>query len=198
MTQADFDSFGLEFRRLSAALEKYKQSPAEITQKIDAYFHVLKGLPLSDVIAKADTWLSTQVKMPKPAEWAAVVVRKVVDLPVLLEREAREWRKAEQQRWEDAPCGCQSCVEAGVSEKPLRFVPEERQAIEPLSKRVVTAGKWAHGWDLFRWYQARADFYNRCLELGLRGERVLQPRAKRSFEDRLAAIFPSREQVLHA
>jgi hypothetical protein len=195
MTQADFDAFGVEFRRLSAALEKYKQSPAEITQKIDAYFHVLKAFPLSDVIAKADTWLQTQVKMPKPAEWAAVVVRRLAEIPPMGEREAREWRAAEQQRWQAEPCGCQSCVEAGVNDKPLRFVPEERQATEPLSQRVVTAGHWAHGWELFRWYQARADFYNRCLELGLRWERVLQPRVKRSFEDRLAEIFPTREKA---
>jgi hypothetical protein len=196
MTQADYDAFSQEYKRISAALERYKQSPAELATKIDAYFHVLKGFPLSEVIAKADGWLGKETKMPKPAEWANVIARKAADVPLMPERDAREWRKAEQSRWQAEPCGCQSCVEAGVNEKPLRFVPvDDRMVIEPLSQRVVNAGRWAHGWELFRWYQARADFYNRCLELGLKGDKILRPKDRRSFQDKLAAIFPARVAV---
>jgi hypothetical protein len=200
MNAHDYDAFGLEFRRLSAALEKYRQAPGEIDAKIDAYFHVLKAHSLLDVKAKADTWLQTQTKMPKPAEWAGVIIRREVDVPVMLEREAREWRQAELSRWQGEPCGCQSCVEAGVNEKPLRFAPifdgdTARQVKEPLSGRIVTAGMWLHGWPLFRWYDARATFYDTCLRLGLRGD-VLNPKPKRkAFHERMHEIFPAREAV---
>lgn len=193
MTPQDYDAFSLEFRRISSALGGYKIAPSELEAKIDAYFTVLKGFSLDDVKAKADVWLQTQTKMPKPAEWAAVVVRHAVDLDVMPEREARDWRAAEQSRWEGPPCGCQSCVEAGVNEKPLRFVPDDGKAVEPLSKRLVNRGHWAHGFELFRYYKAKADFYNRCVELGLKGD-VLAPKPKRKpFEERLKEIFPERE-----
>ncbi len=190
LTQQEYDAFGLEFRRLSAALEKYRHAPGEIDAKIDAYFHVLKVHSLEDVKAKADAWLAKETKMPRPAEWSAVIVRRAVDVPVMLERDARDWRRAELARWQGDLCACQSCVEAGVDEKPLRFVPAEHLEREPVSGRTVTAGHWAHGWELFRWYKARADFYNCCLELGVRGPDVLQPKAKRrGFHERIDAIF---------
>lgn len=198
MTQTDFEAFALEYKRLSAALERYKQGPAELATKTDAYFHVLKKFPLSDVIAKADTWLQSESKMPKPAEWAGVVVRRQgPEPPTMSESQAREYRAAELAGYELPPCTCGLCKEAGVSEKPLRFVPQDPpvKVWDPLLNRLVTAGHWAHGWELFRWYQARADFYNRCVELGLRGERVLQPKAKRDFKARLAALFPEKTQV---
>jgi hypothetical protein len=201
MIQQDFDAFSREYRRLSAALERYKQSPVELASKADAYFHVLKKYPLTAVIAKADQWLEREAKFPKPAEWAAVIVRRAVELPVLSQDDAKDYRRAELLGWEDTPCGCSDCLKAGVHEKPLRFVPIEgrdgayRKATDPLLNRTVTAGHWAHGFELFRWYDARASFYNRCLELGLRGD-VLKPTKapKRPFSELMKLIFPERQR----
>jgi hypothetical protein len=192
-----YQTFVVEFRRVSAALESYKRSPDELTAKADAYFHVLKRFDLPEVIAKADAWLQTETKMPKPAEWAGIVPRRPqVELSVMTDAESRDYRRAETLGFEDIPCACALCVQADVTEKPIRFVPDldyqdrDRLVKDPLMNRVVCAGHWAHGAELARWYRARADFYNRCVELGLRGD-VLKPKEKprATFKQRMDAIF---------
>lgn len=199
MTQTDFDGFVVEFSRLSSALERYKRTPGESAAKADAYFHVLKPFPLSLVIAKADTWLKTESKFPTPAQWAGTIVRKAVELPILTDSQAREQIRAEGLFYEDLPCRCAPCLEAGVNEKPLRFVPMEDASgavvRAKIGERVVVTGRWIHGWELFRWYDARANFYNHCVELGFRGD-VLKPKKERqNFMQRMAAIFsPKVEQ----
>lgn len=173
MNASDFDTFAVEFRRLSSALERYKQSPAEQSQKADAYFHVLKKFSIYDVIAKADQWLATEKNFPKPSEWAAVIVRKVVEWPVLTQAEADEYRAAELSAWEAPPCHCAECVRAEVSDKPIRYVPEfDRndvilRAKEPNGDKLLYRGHWIHGFDLKRWYDARAAFWNKCHDLKL-------------------------------
>jgi len=149
-----------------------------------SYFKALRRFPLEQVQLGAEACLQRCKHFPKPAEWIDVVPRRVViDLPTMSHAQAIEHRHAEQQRYEAPPCGCQSCAEAGVTEKALRFVPDadadgaDRRMKDPLADRHVVAGHWAHGWELQRWYRARADFYNRCLELGLRGD-VLRPTTK--------------------
>lgn len=193
MVDADFDRFRLEFQRLSAALHGFKQSAEEARSKLDAYFHVLKKLSLSDVIAKADRWLATETKMPKPAEWAGVVIVKSIALPVLSHVQATAWLRAEALRWEDAPCTCAECREADVHEKPLRFVPEftdeDRDRRVVIGERAVTAGHWAHGYELARYYQAQANFWNAAYTRF--GGDLLNPDAKRKqkpFLDRLQDI----------
>ena len=172
MTQSDYDAFSAEYRRLSAALERYKQSPQELATKTDAYFHVLKAFPLHEVIAKADQWLKRETTFPKPAQWAGVMVFRAADVPVMSDDEARIYRRAESLKWEDEPCACRVCVDAGVDWKPIRFVPEtdaddrDRQVRDPLRERIVTAGHWAHGHELQRYYVAKGQFYQRAGELG--------------------------------
>ena len=48
---------------------------------------------------------------------------------------------------EGPPCSCPLCVAAGVDDKPIR--------------RDYRSGKWVHGYDLKRLYDAQADFWNR-------------------------------------
>lgn len=193
MQDADFDRFLQEFQRLSAALQGFKQSHIEAKGKADAYFHVLKRFPLADVIAKADHWLNTEAKMPKPAEWAAVMIRKRVDLPVATQAQADAWTRAEAQRWQDSPCTCRECLEADVSDKPRRFVPEctaddqDRKVL--IDGKMQTAGHWAHGWELKRGYDARANFWNKCYELDLMTKREVKKADTRPIAERLEALF---------
>ena len=197
MTPQDSDGFMDEMRRLTAVFN-VRRTPAELGAMAKGYFQVLRKFPLAEVTAKAEQWIATETKFPKPAEWAGVVVRRALELPVLSDAEARVYRRAEALRYEDEPCGCALCVEAGVSEKPLRFVPEfteadtDRKVLDPIGNRVVTAGHWAHGWELQRLYVARANFWNRCYELGLMTKAQVKTADRRPLEERLQEIFRKR------
>lgn len=194
MTASDFSEFGTEVRRL-ATVFRLKASPAELGQIIDAYFHALQRFSVTQIVNATDAWIAKETKFPKPAELAAIAPRRATPMTALAGDALEDWLRAERLRWEDEPCRCAACVAADVTEKPLRFVPEfdadDRDLRVMVNGRIVTAGHWAHGTELARWYKARADFYNRCLELGLRGN-VLQPAAKRkksSFKERMDKIF---------
>ena len=176
MTEQDYDAFGREYERLSAALERFKQTPADRATKSDVYFHVLKKYTLREVIAKADAWLARESKMPKPAEWAGIVAAgPAMEIPTLTEREAREWLAAEQDRWERPACACRECVAAGVWTLPIRFVPEfDTNGLDhrvQVGGRVVTAGHWAHGRELAGYWLARESFWAKYDEMFPRNTR---------------------------
>lgn len=199
MIQADFDTFLGEFRRLSAAFDRFKQSPAEVSARADVYFHVLKKYPLTLVSAKADAWLETQVKFPKPGEWAGQVATKRVELRVMSEAESREYLRADHLGYDDPdPCACASCVAAGVQDRAethLRYVPMElpdgRTERAKLAGRdtIVTPGQWLHGWPLVRWYEARATFWSTAYAKCGIGEQQQRKLARVPFEQRVARIF---------
>lgn len=168
MTPTDFDTFVIEFRRMSTALDRFKSTPEDLAARANAYFTVLKKFPLAVVIAKADAWLARQAHFPKPAEWANQVLPMAPSSNVRVMRadEAREWRIAKAQAWEGDPCGCPECLAAGVASEPTRFVPmwdddrdEPEKAIEPLTQSVQAPGRWIHGYELRRWCDAKAKFY---------------------------------------
>lgn len=203
MTHADYTAFVAELTRLSHALERYKQSPEQLTAKADAYFHVLKSLPLREVTAKADAWLEKESKFPTPAQWKAQVIPQPPrEIRTLTDAEAREYRRAESLGYEDAPCTCPQCLQAGVSEKHLRFVPDvdrdERDELvrDPIGNRIVVNGHWAHGRELAGYYRARADFWNKCGELGLIKPIKPQDRKRESFQARLDRIFSAAAKVM--
>lgn len=205
MTDRDFPAFVNEFKRLAAALDSYKRTPEEVSAKADAYFHVLKKYPLADVIAKADAWLQTETKMPKPAEWAGITPKRPpVELRVLTDADARTYRRAESLGYEDEPCACALCVHAGVHEKPLRFVPEfdaddvSVKVKDPIGDRVVIAGHWAHGRELFAYYDARANFWNRMYQLGLVNAHERQKAEREPLWKRLELLFSKREAPVDA
>lgn len=166
MIDQDYPAFVREYGRLSAALERFKQTPEEQAKKADVYFHVLKRSTLREVTAKADTWLARESKMPKPAEWAGIVASgPVVDVPELTAAESRDWLAAERDRWERPACACWACVDAGVSSLPLRFVPDldsaGRDCHVRIGGRILASGHWAHGRELAGYWLSREAFWSR-------------------------------------
>jgi hypothetical protein len=200
MIDQDFAAFSREFQRLHAALAGFRIQPSELNAKVDAYFHVLKRLPLHEVSAKADRWLAKETKFPKPAEWASVVHVVAAEIPTLAEAEARAWLDAEQHGWEGQPCHCDRCAAAGLTElQPLRFVPEATRDGQDrhvrIGQRTVTTGHWAHGPELARWYLARGNFWNHVAELGLMDQAQQKKAAKLPFEKRIEAIFAKAHEI---
>lgn len=165
MTDAELFQFADVFKGLERVFPKRLEEHERQRMSGD-YFKILRKFPLPQVQAGAEAWMQRGKYFPKPAEWIDAMPRRVqprVELETLSSTEADAYRRAERLRYEDAPCGCRACREAGVHEKPIRFVPEfhpdgsERRVRE--GEREVTAGHWAHGAELFAYYQAKADFY---------------------------------------
>ena len=96
------------------------------------------------------------------------------------DHEISEWRDAERLGYENAPCKCRECREAGVDDKPIRFVPyddpEERGQLS--ESRVVLRGHYIHGEALARWYVAKDKFWReaRALFAAKTMPEVLAPR----------------------
>lgn len=202
MMNADYDAFVGEFRRLAAALERYKLSPAETSAKADVYFQVLKKFTLIEVTAKADHWLASETRMPKPVEWASVIVRRTIVLNAMTLMEAQAYAAAEAAGWEGEACGCQSCVEAGVTDKPLRFVPDFDANDTTITKtnplkndRAVATGHWAHGDELRRWYVAKDAFWQKVAELKLMSKAAIAKAEKMPLEKRIEQIFKKKGEV---
>lgn len=143
-------------------------------QLISTYFRALRPFLLADLETAADAWIAKETRFPRPAEWRghlpldAAVIR---DVSVMTPRDARAYAEAEQMRWEGEPCKCHACREAGVDHRFLRFVPEftpedtDLKVYDPLRQRLVTAGHWAHGAELQRWYAAKDAYEVRRREL---------------------------------
>jgi hypothetical protein len=181
VVETDFGAFEAAFRRLSGALNR-KWNAVEFRTTVQVYFDTLKHADLGDVLS-AEVILRSRPRWPKVGDWvAALPARTVVTGErVLRQAEAAEYLRAHRLHWFDEPCCCPLCFAAGVSEKPLRFVPDfladdtEARAYHPTFGRVVTTGHWAHGDELRRWYVAKAAFmasapapYRRALALVLR------------------------------
>ena len=141
----------------------------ETGQLTRAHFKALRKYPLSAVRAGAETGLLHWKHFPKPAEWIDAIPRRVngpVDVPVLSDSAAREYRRAEAMRWQDEPCRCAACVAAHVCDQPVRFVPEfnddgrDRKVKDPIGDRIVTAGHWAHGQELLGYWLGRERFFS--------------------------------------
>ncbi len=180
MTDADVFAFSALMRRVWAACDR-RADTEDFPSRMHTYFRAFRRFDLADLERGADAWLDAHTKPPKIAEWRAAIPRVVVELPVLTEAEASEAQRVARAGYEASPCGCAACVEAEVSEKPRRYVPDEDAtgaavlARDLRTGRVVTRGHWAHGWALFRWYDARAQFYEDCLARGFRRQ-ILTPR----------------------
>lgn len=173
MTDSEVFAFMDVFRGLERVFPKRLEEHER--QRLGAdYFRTLRKFPLPQVAAGAEVWLQRGKYFPKPAEWLDAIPRQravVAELPAIAARELADLRRAESLGYEDVPCACAECRAADVTEKPIRFVPDitadgtERKALD--GERTVTLGHWAHGYELARWYQARADFWERCHALGL-------------------------------
>jgi hypothetical protein len=166
-----------------------------------SYFKALRRYPLSAVQAGAEVWLQRGKRFPRPAEWIESIPPRntAPGLKQLSELDAANYRRAEQLRYEDAPCGCSSCKAAGVSDKPLRFVPEfdeyDRDAHALLGERVITTGHWAHGAELAGYYRAKAEFYAKVHAMFGAETKAEKRKVQKSFEERLKEIFQERPRV---
>lgn len=178
MTDAEVFAFSDVFKGLERVFPK-RLEEHERAHLHREYFKAMRRFPLNQVQAGAEAWVSRGKYFPKPAEWIDAIpkasAQATVDLPALNESEARAYEQAERMRYEGRCCSCRECVEADVTEKPTRFVPEfdaeDREVRVRCGERIVVAGHWAHGQELARWYQARGDFYAKFVErFGMRPE----------------------------
>lgn len=178
MTDADVFPFNALTKRLGTMLGK-RTDFDDFKQLTSGYFRALRHYDLADLERGADAWIARETRFPKAAEWAAAIPPKASAARVMSTTEASTWTAADQAGFEGDCCDCPACIEAGVNEKPLRFVPteDEPMAMHPITGKLVTVGHWAHGFELFRWYDAKANFYDFCLSLGIR-RNVLKPTDK--------------------
>lgn len=199
MTDHDQPDFTALMKRLGTIFRV-----REVDSLSSTYFRALRPFALADLERAADAWTAKESRFPKPAEWRGSLLPdagRLHDIPVMIPREVREAMRAESLGYEDAPCGCDLCVQAGVHEKPLRFVPEfndddtDRKVFNPAQNRVMTAGHWAHGAELFRLYDAQASFWNTCYERGLMTPFGKKKIERLPFEEQLKAIFSKKEKV---
>jgi len=170
MDDADFDTFGRAFRRV-AGVFRLRVKPDALEELLTTYFRVLKHVRLDAVLAGGKICLAKYKYFPKPVEWLEAIPKNPTsstppaDRRVMDANEASEYAEAQRLHYERDACSCRECLQAGISQKPLRFVPtldregEEERALDPNTNRVVIAGHWAHGEELARWYQAREQFF---------------------------------------
>ncbi len=169
MVEPEYDTFDRAFRRVYGVY-RLKLSDDDVDALSRTYFRLLAHAALDDVLAAGKACLTTCKTFPKPVDWlhalppTASPVPLSADLRVLGTAERDDYVRAEGLRYEDMPCGCGACFQADVSDRPLRFVPDEvngtlDRAIDAVRNRVVVTGHWAHGDELARWYDARAAFY---------------------------------------
>ena len=169
MNDGELFAFVDVFRGVQRVFGKRVQDHEEGQMHRD-YFKALRRFTIDQVKAGAEAWTQRGKYFPKPAEWIDAIPRReapTVNVPALSEQDARDYARAEQLRYEGSPCTCRECVQAGMAERATRFVPEfvdDHARLVRFGERIVTAGHWAHGFELARWYQARADFYNKFLE----------------------------------
>lgn len=146
------------------------------------YFKALRRYPIEAVRAGADQCVQRHKHFPKPAEWADAIPQRITsdaDVRQMKVLEAREHLRAAKLGYEDEPCQCQDCRAAGVDHRFLRFVPDftsddcDDRVHCPIRGKIVTAGHWAHGDELRRWYIAKETFYVAARAAGLEPERIL-------------------------
>jgi len=168
MTDGELFTFIDVFKGVHRVFGK-RMTEGEEAQTHRDYFRALRRFSLEQVKAGAEVWLQRGKYFPKPAEWIDSIPKPsahaVSSLAQATQQQAQDARRAEQMRYEGQPCRCAECVESGVAERRTRFVPLEdangdvMQALD--GERVMTLGKWIHGYELARWYQAQADFYHK-------------------------------------
>ncbi len=194
MTDPDLDPFMETFQAVQRIFP-LRGEDRELRHVGASYFKAMRRFPLSAVRAGAEVWIQQGKRFPKPAEWIESIPPRtaVSSIQALSESDMHDYLRAEQLRYEDVPCACAACRAAGVSDKPLRFVPEveadgrDKKAL--IGSRVIITGHWAHGEELARWYVAKHAFWARMYEQFGCDTPTQKKRVKVSFEQRLKEIF---------
>lgn len=158
MTDADLTSFMGVLGRMGTVFSKRE---ADLETMAPVYFRALQRFAYADVARAAEHLVTVEPHFPRPARWIAAIgeTRKSDPLPALTGRAAAEHLEAQRQGFEGSPCGCEECLVAGVVDRPVRFVPVEPHARVVLGLQSTIRGRWIHGWELARWYEARANCY---------------------------------------
>lgn len=196
MTDRDLGAFATVFGALRRVFP-LRGSGEDLGLMTSAYFKALRGWSIADVTAGAEAWIARGTKFPKPVEWREHIPRTTArthDVRVLTDAEARAYHRAERLRYEDTPCGCQGCLDAGIASWPIRFVPEvedgrDRCVFDPLTQRTVVAGHWAHGEDLAGYYRAQEDCVVKWRALLSRHAMGKTGKTRKPFHERIEAIF---------
>jgi hypothetical protein len=198
MTDAEMFAFMAVFNDLRRVFP-LRGDAHEIQQTAAAYFKAMRRFPLDAVAAGAEAWIAHGTKWPKPTEWIASIPRRGPAKPSLVAltaAERDEYARAEALHYDDAPCRCDACREAGVDHRLVRFVPDldttgrDCRALD--GDRVVTRGHWAHGAELAEYYRARDAFWSLCATLELRTPPVRTPRERLTVLERIAQAFAAR------
>jgi len=171
MTEMDYEKFSAAFGRVCNAF-RVKLKPTEAEDLTRTYFRVLEAHLLDDVLLAGKACLGKLRTFPRAADWLAELSTTAaptcpVDRRHMTVAEIDAHARAALMRYEDEPCGCVDCEDAGVMHRPLRFVPtlvdlygdEEERAFNPRRGQTEVVGHWAHGEELRRWYVAREAFY---------------------------------------
>ena len=166
----------------------------------EVYFKALQSFPLRQVQAGGERCTACLKRFPKPVEWKELIPRPgPVGIPELSSLEAREFLEAEACFYECPPCRCEACQRAGVTDQPLRYVPDDDERKARIGEKVIRRGHWAHGDELRRWYVAKETFWTQARAGGL-GPRVFDPpsggRRRRAGFKRLVPVpvpVPARE-----
>ena len=201
MTDAELFAFNTVFQSLRRVFN-LRGEEHEIRDVSASYFKAFRRWNLKDLEAGAEIWIRTGKRFPKPAEWLDSIPKRtrVVELPAMTDAESAAYLRAELKGFEDDPCGCLECQAAGVTHRYLRFVPdvtadEQDRKVKDLPRdRIVTAGHWAHGAELQRWYLGRDQFYALKSPLGGVNPKTGEPKV--SFEKRLEQIFAQRTRAV--
>jgi len=169
MTLDDQPNFAEAFRRVVQTF-RLRLKVAELETLTTTYFKILQAWSLEEVLAAGKTCITKGRRFPQPVDWLAALPAKTTvatDLRWMGADEAAEYTRAEGLHYEDNPCACLLCQAAHVTDKPLRFVPDfmdgqnqPARAFHPGKNAAVTAGHWAHGEELVRWYAARDRFFS--------------------------------------
>lgn len=174
MTQGDLSQFADIFSGLERMLVSRKLEPGEHDRMLSDYFKALRHFPIDAIRGGAEVVAQRAKHFPKPVEWIDAMPRadRSLNVPMMTSGESREYRAANASGWEADPCGCQACRSASVNHLPLRYVPDVNSdgsqcLVKDEAGRVVNVGHWAHGHELRRYYDAKAEFFQRGQSLGL-------------------------------
>lgn len=196
MTETDFGTFDRAFGRVCGAF-RLKLKPSDAEELTRTYFRVLEPFPLEEVLLAGKKCLAKHRKFPPAADWIAELTAPRATTPAGADVrqmgafELEEYERAERLRYEDEPCGCADCLQAGVDHRLLRYVPTliggiEERALNPHRKAVQVVGHWAHGEELRRWYEARDRFFA-LAPAGI--ARLFRRRDRRVFTERVDDIY---------
>jgi hypothetical protein len=171
MFDRDFVTFDRAFGRVCGAY-RLKVKPTEAEELTRTYFKVLDAWPLDDVLAAGKKCMAKCKRFPAVADWVAELPATVAhvapaELRLMSVDEMDAHERAAAMRYQDEACGCPSCFNAFVHERPLRFVPTLVSLVDDTYERafntrrhqVEVLGHWAHGEELARWYAARDHFF---------------------------------------